>query len=77
MQSTYDAILRQENDEWTGWIEEMPEVNGRATTQEALYAMLHERLSVALADRQVEQQRSADQLTDSLATDYIITHDFL
>lgn len=55
----------------------MSEVNGRAATQEALSSLLRERLIATLANHEAEQERADDQLTDSLATDYIITRDFL
>ena len=77
MSATYNAVLKPEGAEWIGWIEEIPEINARAKSQEAVYDLLRENLAVALANSEAAEQHAEDELTDSLATDYIITRDFL
>ena len=46
MQNAYTAIVKQEDDWWVGWIEEIPGVN----CQEKTYAELKETLEVTLKE---------------------------
>jgi len=46
MQNVYTAIVKQEDDWWVGWIEEIPGVN----CQEKTYAELKKSLEVALKE---------------------------
>jgi predicted RNase H-like HicB family nuclease len=44
MENTYTAILRQEDDWWIGWVEEVPGVNCQERTREELLVSLREGL---------------------------------
>jgi len=46
MQNEYTAVVKQEDDWWVGWIEEIPGVN----CQEKTYAELKETLEVTLKE---------------------------
>ena len=46
MQNAYTAVVKQEEDFWVGWIEEVPEVN----CQERSYKELKETLEVTLRE---------------------------
>ena len=49
MKNTYTAILKQEDDWWVGWIEEIPGVNCQEKTYEDLKETLETTLREALA----------------------------
>ena len=46
MKSEYTAVVKQENDWWVGWIEEVPGVN----CQEKTYEELKETLEITLKE---------------------------
>ena len=46
MKNEYTAVVKQENDWWVGWIEEVPGVN----CQERTYVELKETLAVTLKE---------------------------
>jgi predicted RNase H-like HicB family nuclease len=48
MLQTYTAIIKQDEDSWIGWIEEVPGVNCQEATREALLASLRATLTEAL-----------------------------
>lgn len=48
MKSEYTAIIKQDNDWWVGWIEEVPGVNCQEKTREKLLDSLRVTLQEAL-----------------------------
>jgi len=48
MKSEYTAIIKQDNDWWIGWIEEVPGVNCQEKTREKLLDSLRVTLQEAL-----------------------------
>ena len=48
MKSEYTAIIKQDNDWWIGWIEEVPGVNCQEKTREKLMESLRVTLQEAL-----------------------------
>lgn len=48
MQNEYTAVVKQENDWWVGWIEEIPGVNCQERTYEELRKTLEVTLREAL-----------------------------
>ena len=48
MQNIYTALIKQEDDWWIGWIEEIPGVNCQETTKEKLLETLKITLEEAL-----------------------------
>ncbi|MEX2524614.1 MAG: type II toxin-antitoxin system HicB family antitoxin [Gammaproteobacteria bacterium] len=48
MNTQYAAVIKQDNDCWIGWIEEVPGVNCQETSREALLDSLRETLQEAL-----------------------------
>ena len=48
MNSNYTAIIKQDGNDWLGWIEEIPGVNCQEKTQEALMETLKITLREAL-----------------------------
>ena len=49
MRSEYTAVIKQEDDCWVGWIEEIPGVNCQEETREKLMETLSVTLKEALA----------------------------
>lgn len=58
-ESNYTAVIRQDGQWWIGWIEEVPGVNGQATTREELLSNLREALSEALEMNRDDARRAA------------------
>jgi predicted RNase H-like HicB family nuclease len=48
MNTTYTAVIKQDANEWIGWIEEIPGVNCQAASREALLNSLRETLTEAI-----------------------------
>ncbi len=48
MNSTYTAVIKQEDDWWIGWIEEVPGVNCQESSREELLTSLRETLTEAI-----------------------------
>lgn len=48
MQNNYTAVIKQEDDWWLGWIEEIPGVNCQEATHDELIASLKVTLQEAL-----------------------------
>jgi len=48
MKNEYTAVIKQENDWWIGWIEEVPGVNCQERTREELLETLRLTLKEAL-----------------------------
>ena len=48
MNTAYTAIIKQEDNYWYGWIEEVSGVNCQASTREKLIAALQETLAEAI-----------------------------
>ena len=48
MNTQYTAVIKQDNDWWIGWIEEIPGVNCQEKSREALLDSLRETLQEAL-----------------------------
>ncbi len=48
MSQVYTAVLKQDEDWWVGWIEEVPGVNCQERTREALLSSLRTTLREAL-----------------------------
>jgi predicted RNase H-like HicB family nuclease len=59
MNSSYTAILKQEEDFWIGWIEEVPGVNAQERTKEELLASLKVILLEALEFNREEAREAA------------------
>jgi len=48
MKSTFTAVMQKEGKWWTGWIEEIPGVNGQGRTRKEFLASLRSALKEAL-----------------------------
>ena len=48
MKRAFTAVVKQDNDWWIGWIEEIPGVNSQGETREELLANLHSALEEAI-----------------------------
>ncbi len=69
MNSTYTAIVQQNNGWWIGWIEEVPGVNAQERTKETLMASLREVLKEALEMNREDARASAQGgYTEELVT---------
>jgi len=69
MNSTYTAIVQENNGWWIGWIEEVPGVNAQERTKETLMASLREVLKEALEMNREDARASAQGgYTEELVT---------
>ncbi len=59
MTQNYTAVLKQEANEWIGWIEEIPGVNCQEPTREALLETLRITLSEAIEFNRAEAKNAA------------------
>lgn len=59
MNREYTAVIKQENDWWTGWIEEVPGVNCQERTREELLETLRLTLKEALEFNRQEAPSAA------------------
>ncbi|MDR2188207.1 MAG: hypothetical protein LBE62_09165 [Azonexus sp.] len=59
MLEAYTAVVKQDEDAWIGWIEEVPGVNCQETTREALLASLRVTLAEALEFNRAEARDAA------------------
>jgi predicted RNase H-like HicB family nuclease len=59
MSQTYTAIIKQDEDVWIGWIEEVPGVNCQETTRETLLESLRMTLAEALEFNRADARDAA------------------
>ena len=59
MKREFRAVVKQDNDWWIGWIEEIPGVNSQGKTRQELIANLQSALGEALALNREEALQSA------------------
>lgn len=62
MKSEYTAIIKQDNDWWIGWIEEVPGVNCQEKTREKLLKSLRVTLREALEFNRKEAVSAAGNI---------------
>lgn len=60
MNGTFTAIIKQRDNWWIGWIEEVPGVNAQEKTKEKLLQSLKEILSEALEFNRAEARAAAE-----------------
>jgi predicted RNase H-like HicB family nuclease len=60
MQSTYTAVIKQDDGWWIGWIEEIPGVNCQERTKEELLESLRITLKEALEFNRDEALKAAE-----------------
>jgi len=61
MENTYTAIIKQDDEWWIGWIEEIPGTNCQEHSREALLESLREVLQEALAFNRQESLEAAGE----------------
>ena len=59
MANNYNAVVKQDGDWWTGWIEEVPGVNRQGATREELLESLRVTLSEALEFNRADARKLA------------------
>ena len=59
MKNQYTAVVKQDQDWWIGWIEEVPGVNCQEATREALMESLRVTLNEALEFNREDARRMA------------------
>ena len=59
MKNQYTAVVKQDQDWWIGWIEEVPGVNCQEATREALMESLRITLNEALEFNREDARRMA------------------
>ena len=59
MNTNYTAVVKNQDDWWIGWIEEVPGVNSQGATREELMTNLREALSEALEMNRHEARTAA------------------
>ena len=60
MDSTYNAVVKQEGRWWIGWVEEIPGVNSQGGTREELLENLQSALEEALEMNRADAVAAAD-----------------
>ena len=69
MKRAFTAVVKQDNDWWIGWIEEVSGVNAQEETKEKLLSSLREILSEALEFNRSEARQAAEKdYTEELVT---------
>lgn len=66
-QPTYTAVVRQDGEWWIGWVEEVPGVNGQATTRDELLSNLREALAEALEMNREDARKAAGEEYEEIA----------
>ena len=66
MKLVFTAVIKQENDFWIGWIEEVPGVNCQEATREELVETLHVTLQEALEFNRQEARGAAGKEYEEL-----------
>jgi predicted RNase H-like HicB family nuclease len=66
MQQTYNAVIKQDEGFWIGWIEEVPGVNCQEATREALLDSLRITLGEAIELNREEARNSAGNSFEEL-----------
>ncbi len=66
MKQVFTAVIKQENDFWIGWIEEVPGVNCQEATREELVETLHVTLQEALEFNRQEARGAAGKEYEEL-----------
>jgi predicted RNase H-like HicB family nuclease len=59
MKQTYTAVVKQQPEDWIGWIEEVPGVNCQEPTREALMESMRETLLEAIELNRDEARNAA------------------
>ena len=69
MKSGYTAIVKQDEDWWIGWVQEVPGVNAQERTKEELLDSLREALREALEFNREDARKAAqgDYMEEPLA----------
>jgi predicted RNase H-like HicB family nuclease len=57
---TYTALVKQTNEGWIGWVEEIPGINCQEPTYEALMETMTETLREAIELNKAEARAAAD-----------------
>ena len=65
--SAYTAVVKQYDDWWIGWVEEVPGVNAQESTREGLLASLKEVLQEALEINRADARAAAGSCYEELA----------
>jgi len=60
MNRAFTAVLKQDEDWWIGWVEEVPGVNSQGRTRDELVANLHSALREALEMNRQEALKQAE-----------------
>lgn len=63
----YNAVIRQDDKWWIGWIEEVPGVNSQGATRDELIANLREALAEAIAMNREEARQAAGETFEEVA----------
>jgi len=61
MLKEYTAVIKQDEGDWIGWIEEVPGINCQEATREALLASLRVTLAEALEFNRAEARDAAGE----------------
>lgn len=61
MKQTYTAIVKQDEDVWIGWVEELPGVNCQEDTREELLESLRITLAEAIELNRIEAREAAGE----------------
>ncbi|MBK9608588.1 MAG: type II toxin-antitoxin system HicB family antitoxin [Betaproteobacteria bacterium] len=59
MKQTYTAVVKQDENQWIGWIEEVPGVNCQESTREELLESLRVTLAEAIEFNRTEARSAA------------------
>ena len=65
--STYTAIIRQEDEWWIGWIEEVPGVNSQGETRDELIENLRDALAEAIEMNREQAKEAAGDRFEEVA----------
>jgi predicted RNase H-like HicB family nuclease len=60
MNRAFTAVVKQDEDWWIGWVEEVPGVNSQGRTRDELIANLHSALREALEINREEALKQAE-----------------
>ena len=67
MQQTYTAVVKQDEEWWIGWIEEVPGVNSQGETREELLSNLREALVEAIEMNRCDARTAAGESFEEVA----------
>ena len=66
MKQTYTAVVKQDKNQWIGWIEEVPGVNCQESTREELLESLRVTLAEAIEFNRTEAHNAAAKSYEEL-----------